>query len=123
MHNLLHVSHPDLGDGVHPMARTPGEYVKAGFLLCLIVFVAYLCVLAGQEGISSYEINRTFKEAQDGDVGAQVRLAMLYQIGMFTEQNVEMAVYWFKRAASQGSVMAQEILCWHYGIGCKSDMD
>jgi len=76
-------------------------------------------VVWAREMVVGAEFNRVTKEARAGDVGEQLRLAMLYDIGKFTDIDKEKAVKWYEKAAQNGSRTAQDILCWDYGKGCE----
>lgn len=61
--------------------------------------------------------------AERGDVSSQVNLGVAYRIVGGSENNEEMAVYWFREAANQGSEVAQFNLGIHHhqGIGVAQD--
>jgi TPR repeat protein len=63
------------------------------------------------------------KSAQEGDVSAQLNLAVIYACGWGTPQNYGAALYWLKAAAKQGSTHANTNLGILYlkGLGVKQD--
>lgn len=54
--------------------------------------------------------NLIFRAEELNEVKIQYRLAVIYQTGDRTEQNLEQARYWFERAAAQGHEDAARIL-------------
>ena len=50
------------------------------------------------------------KSAEQGDIGAQTNLGIMYENGIGTEINLKKARYWYKKAVEQGSEEAQERL-------------
>lgn len=67
------------------------------------------------------EFNYVETRARQGDVNEQLRLAQLYEQGMFAEQNEKEALYWYTKAAGNRSRVALILLCNNYNIGCKEE--
>jgi uncharacterized protein len=57
------------------------------------------------------------KLAEDGDVNSQYQLATRYESGHLEKQNYEKALYWFHKAAENGSKMAAKSLAHIYEKG------
>lgn len=59
-------------------------------------------------------INKPFfwylKSAEQGDIGAQTNLGIMYENGIGTEINLKKARYWYKKAVEQRSEEAQKRL-------------
>jgi uncharacterized protein len=55
--------------------------------------------------------------AEQGDVEAQFRLAVAYDLGKGLQQDYAAAAQWYRRAAEQGHVMAQHNLAHMYESG------
>ena len=107
MHNLFYYAYPDVGDGVHSMARNPAEYVKAGLFISLVLFFVLYACFAGHEAIQTVEHRNTLTAALSGDVQAQFRLGMIYESWYGDREN---AKEWYKIAAENGSEAANDIL-------------
>ena len=95
------------------------RYVKIIFVVCVLALVLDIGFEFAKTGIGNNEFNNAFTKAIAGDVRSQVHLGRLYAKGMFTEQSDKLAIYWFSAAKQKGSIMATEILCWDYKIGCE----
>jgi len=72
-------------------------------------------ILAGivDRGSGTTAFDLILQAAEQGDRGAQLRLAMFYQHGDLVPQDERQAMYWFERAAEQGSPAAQMALADH----------
>lgn len=70
-------------------------------------------------------INELQKQAEQGNVDAQLELASLYDNGQGVEQSREKAVEWYTKAAEQGNATAQCILgsCYHDGLIVKQSYE
>lgn len=72
-----------------------------------------------------YEVGEVFhhhpislqKLAEDGDADSQYRLATRYESGHGEKQDYEKALYWFRKAAENGNVMAMKSLAHIYEKG------
>ncbi len=51
------------------------------------------------------------EKAEQGNAEAQYRVGWMYQTGKGTEANNEVAIVWYKKAANQGHLSAQNNLC------------
>lgn len=85
------------------------------FSVILIVFGA----TAQEEQITKEEIEELILYAKAGDKELQDDIGIYY----YAEQDYKQAVYWFTKAAEQGSAIAQYNLgmCYYYGHGVKKD--
>lgn len=54
------------------------------------------------------------KDADGGDAQAQFELARRYENGDGLEKDMEMALYWYRKAAEGGSIQAASDLSWFY---------
>ncbi|UZO08334.1 uncharacterized protein OCT59_028592 [Rhizophagus irregularis] len=69
--------------------------------------------------IAQYNLGNYYKngEAEKGDNCAQINLGLLYETGEGTEIDLEMAVYWYKKAAENEYKVALYKLGLYYQIG------
>lgn len=65
------------------------------------------------------------QEAAEGDVKAQLKLALLFDAGQEVEQNTDLAIKWYTKAAEQNSISAQYNLAQIYenGYGVPQDVE
>lgn len=95
------------------------QITKSGFFLC-VVLVASSCI-AGQLWAESTpsELEVFIKQAEAGDVSAQLSLGAMYYRGESVPQNYKKAFYWFTKAAEQGNSRGQSSLgaMYHKGTG------
>lgn len=61
--------------------------------------------------------------AEQGDSGAQARLAVAYDAGRGVEQDFEEAVHWARLAAEQGDAFGQTVLAYLYANGNGVEQD
>ncbi len=62
--------------------------------------------------------------AQQGFADAQASLGWLYQAGLGVGQDLQQALYWYRKAAAQGHAVAQNNLgvMYQQGLGVRSDL-
>jgi len=53
------------------------------------------------------EAAATIRLAEEGDVKSQIKAGVMYHMGSYVQQNLELARYWFHQAADQGDAEAQ----------------
>ena len=97
------------------------KFFKAAFWLAVLACIFAYGLSGAKELIRDKEFADTYHKAQAGDVEEQVRLAQFYEQGEFTERNEKEALWWFARAAANGSKFAEDVLCKDYKIGCKDE--
>lgn len=56
--------------------------------------------------------------AKQGDLEAQLQLGVMYHLGKGTEEDKDMAIYWYKKAADQGHPEAQYKYAYFLDISC-----
>lgn len=56
------------------------------------------------------ELKACERQAERGDVHAQVRLGQMYEMGEGVSADREKAVFWYQKAAEQGSIPAKQRL-------------
>ena len=71
------------------------------------------------DGTEEEEFEEVLKAAESGDADSQFRVAMLYSLGMGTEENPQEAAVWLKKAASAGHVQAMLALVKLYRCGAE----
>lgn len=64
-----------------------------------------------KKGIIMHTIGNVRKQAIDGNVREQERLAQMYEIGKFLHQDSQQAKEWYFAAAMNGSSFAKNRLC------------
>lgn len=68
--------------------------------------------------VSSYwdinSFNQLKKEAEGGNINAQITLAELYFNGIFVSENIDKAEYWLLKAVKSGNALAQADLAYLY---------
>lgn len=62
------------------------------------------------------------KRADEGDAESQCSLAFLYEIGIDREQNLDLALEWWKKAAAQGHAIALKKVAHYEGGTDASDL-
>ena len=75
------------------------------FKILLFLIIATFFVVANNENKEVFE--KLLKEAEQGDAKAQFNLGWHFHIGEGVEKNLEKAVYWYERSATQEYVKAQ----------------
>jgi len=78
----------------------------------------------GLSTINTSEVDSLILQASQGDPAAQAELAEKYFNGDGIEEDLEQAVYWYKKAAEQGDIDAQTSLSGMYrkGTGVTQDL-
>lgn len=92
---------------------------RNGRLTMAFVFAALLPVANAAQawGIgletlnSASEIQVLIKQAEQGDVSAQINLGVIYHLGEGVPQDYKQAVRWYRLAAERGNIIAQ------FGLG------
>ncbi|MDD2760433.1 MAG: hypothetical protein PHH11_09085, partial [Methylomonas sp.] len=59
------------------------------------------------------------RAAEEGSIDAQCCLAVLYELGRYVEQHDQYAVFWYKKAAENAGLRAQNYLSWRYATTIK----
>lgn len=74
--------------------------------------------------ISQEELEQLMCDAEQGDAKAQYNLAYCYEYGDGVVQDIDKAIYWYKKAAEQEFVPAQVSLgnIYYYGEGVEQDL-
>jgi len=63
----------------------------------------------------NHSVMPLYNKARKGDAEAEFNLARCYETGDGIEKNIIEAVRWYLKAADQGKVEAEAILCTRYG--------
>ena len=73
--------------------------------------------------ISQEDLEQLMRDAELGDADAQHNLAYCYEYGDGVVQDIDKAIYWYKKAAEQEFVPAQVSLgnIYYYGEGVEQD--
>ncbi len=86
--------------------------ISKTYLFLLVMFSCCLTPLQGvaQNSAFSAEVSQLKQMAEEGDIDAQVDLALKIEKGEGVRQDLKEAAKWYRKAAEQGSVDAQEKL-------------
>ena len=88
--------------------------------LIAVLLVGSLALSPAHAGMTPAEVKRfedNMAKAQKGDATAQTGVAICYSVGMGVEQDDELAVFWWRKAAEQGEATAQSLLGLKYQEG------
>ena len=78
-------------------------------LIALLVCFFGLGIYLAKGAMARLEFNDVYDKAEAGNKREQFRLAHMYQIGKFTEIDLDKAKHWYRRA---GTPAAKDVLCW-----------
>ncbi|MCG7496248.1 DnaJ domain-containing protein [Vibrio sp. Of7-15] len=99
-------------------------------MMPLLPIVLTLSLLMSAPALAQTEntapnIQQLEQEATNGDVKAQLKLALLFDAGQEVEQNTDLAIKWYTKAAEQNSISAQYNLAQIYenGYGVPQDVE
>lgn len=85
-------------------------YMNLFKLSLITITLAFGQGVYATEAIFQEKITSLEKSANDGNAESLLRLGVIYRSGDFTQQNLDLAKYWFNRAATNAHADAQEIL-------------
>jgi TPR repeat protein len=92
-------------------------YLRLATLAAVALTMLGCDVIEKHQLFSSRQTTETIAAADQGKVGAQYSLGVMYSNGDGVPENDAEAVKWYRRAAGQGDVDAQSILAFMYVTG------
>jgi cell division septation protein DedD len=101
------------------MSATPWAWRRLAALAFLVVLGTVAC--SSEE--PPRDVGLVIQMAEGGDVGAQVALGQVYEMGLGVAPDYERAIHWYRRASDAGDMFAPFFLAelHHRGIGVPKD--
>jgi len=88
------------------------RYCFSSLLVIIFTLSLFSAPLLAQQNSTQLSINKLQTLAQQGQIDAQVKLAIAYEHGEGITKNPQKAVHWYCQAAVKGSSSAQVNLAW-----------
>lgn len=98
--------------------------VVFGVLVCVVIMLLTLVSKQFNENKKNWRINNLIAMAEKGNKEAQNDLGFSYGQGLGVDKNYEQAIYWYEKAAAQGSIPALYNIGLFYekGFGVTKDL-
>lgn len=117
-YNLAMLAHN--GKGVTNKEQFISNLTKAsklGYHPASILLTDYYLLHGGGFGAEKSALKTIQDLAKNNNTEAQLKLGLIYQMGLFTEKNANQALLWYKKAADQGNAIARYALGYFYQVG------